>query len=202
MQSTIVTVLLASLAAVVTWKLKPDAPPPPPPPPVVAVQQMGVLTTLRVSYANVLEFNERATQGIPWTQWELRLGGTRVLLVARGECLLGTDLKQAKYEQVLQAERTATLSLPNPKILSARLIHEAKAGGSYFYAITNSGIASFLPGTESQTKAINQALRKGESDVKAACAKPELIEAAKQGAEAVLRPTVSATGWKIQTVWR
>jgi hypothetical protein len=202
MQSTLVTVLLASLAAVAAWQLKPERKQEPQAPPVVSVQEMGTLTTLRVSYANVIEFSERVTQDIPWTQWELRFGGTRVLLIARGECFLGTDLQLARYEQVQPTEKTASLSLPNPKVLSARLNHDAKAGGSYFYAVTNDGVAALLPGTENQTKAMNRALQKGQSEIEAACAKPDLLTAAKRSAEAVLQPTVSATGWKIKTVWR
>ena len=202
MRSTFVTVLLASLAAFASWKLKPEKEQAPSAPPVVSVQEMGTLTTLRVSYANVIEFSERVTQDIPWTQWEFRFGGTRVLLVARGECLLGTDLQSAKYEQIQSAERTATLSLPSPKVLSARLNHDAKTGGSYFYTVTSNGVAALLPGTEGQTNAMNRALQKGQSEIEANCAKPELIAAAKKSAEAVLQPTVSATGWKIRTVWR
>lgn len=202
MQSTLITILLASLAAFAAWKLKPEREQAPPAPPVVSVQEMGMLTTLRVNYANVIEFSERVTQDIPWTQWELRFGGTRVLLIARGECLLGTDLQSAKYEQIQPIEKTATLSLPNPKVLSARLNHDAKNGGSYFYTVTNSGVAALLPGTEGQTKAMNQALHKGQREIEATCANPEHIAAAKKSAEAVLQPTVSATGWKIKTVWR
>ena len=202
MQFTLVTLLLASLAAFAAWQLKPQKEPAPHAPPVVSVQEMGTLTTLRVSYANVIEFSERVTQDIPWTQWELRFGGTRVLLIARGDCFLGTDLQLAKYEQVQPTDKTATLSLPNPKVLSARLNHDAKAGGSYFYAVTNDGVAALLPGTAGQTKAMNRALAKGKSEIEATCATPDLLAAAKRSAEAVLQPTISATGWKIKTVWR
>lgn len=161
-----------------------------------------MLTVLRVSYANVIEFSERMTKDIPWTQWELRFGGTHVLLVARGECFLGTDLQSARYDQIQPNERTATLSLPNPRVLSARLNHDAKTGGSYFYTVTNNGIAALLPGTEGQTKAMTRALQMGQSDIEANCTRPDLIAAARKSAEAVLQPTVSATGWKIKIVWR
>jgi hypothetical protein len=202
MQSTLITVLLAALAAIAAWTLKPEKKQSPPAPPIVSVQEMGTLTTLRVNYANVIEFNERVTKDIPWTQWEFRFGGTRVLLIARGECLLGTNLQLANYEHVQSTEKMATLALPNPTVVSARLNHDAKAGGSYFYTVTNNGVAAFLPGTEGQTKAMNRALQKGQAEIAASCAKPELIEAAKKSAEAVLQPMVSATGWKIKTVWR
>ena len=86
--------------------------------------------------------------------------------------------------------------------MSARLNHDAKAGGSYFYAVTNDGVAALLPGTAGQTKAMNRALAKGQSEIEATCATPDLLAAAKRSAEAVLQPTISATGWKIKTVWR
>jgi hypothetical protein len=202
MQSTFITVLVAILAAVAAWQLKPEKELAPPAPPLVTVQEMGTLATLKLGYANVIEFNERLTQDIPWTQWEFRFGGTRVLLVARGECLIGTDLQLAKYEQLSATNKTATLMLPSPKVLSARLNHDPNTGGSYFYAINNDGIAALLPGTEGQTKAMNRALQKGQSDIEASCAKSDLIIAAKKSAEAVLQPTVSATGWKIKIIWR
>ena len=163
---------------------------------------MGTLVSLKVNYANVIEFNERVTQDIPWTQWELRFGGTSVLLVAKGECLMGTDLKLAKYEQSATAVKTATLVVPHPKVISARLNHDPKSGGSYFYAISRNGIVALVPGTEGQTKAMNSALQKGQSEIEASCARPELIEAARKSAEAVLLPTVSATGWKVAVIWR
>ncbi|WP_395700202.1 DUF4230 domain-containing protein [Aquabacterium sp.] len=196
-----ITLIVAALSAVVAWKIKPEELPASAPP-VLSVQEMGTLTTLRVNYSNVIEFNQQLTQGIPWVNWQFSLGGTRVLLIARGECLLGTDLNLAKYEQTVQVSKTATLSLPIPKVLSARLNHDPKAGGSYFYQVDTNGITALMPGTARQTNAMNQALQKGQGDIEAACGAPELLAAAKRSAESVLRPVVSATGWKIRIAWR
>jgi hypothetical protein len=202
MQSVTITVLVAALAGLAAWHLKPEKMPPPPEPPVVSVQEMGSLTTLRVNYSDVIEFAEKLTQDIPWTQWELRFGGTTVLLIARGDCNLGTDLRSAKYEQVSAADKTATLSLPAPTLISARLNHDPKTGGSRFYTVTSNGIAALIPGSEGQTKAMNKALEKGQKDIEVACARPEYFAAARKSAEAVLLPVVSATGWKVKFVWR
>jgi hypothetical protein len=202
MQNTLITLLLAALAAVTAWKLKPEKEQVPTAPPVVSVQEMGTLATLKVNYANVIEFNDRITQDIPWTQWELRFGGTRVLLLARGECLIGPDLKTAKYEQLSPANKTATLILPSPKVITALLNHDPKTGGSSFYTVDNNGIAALIPGTDNQTKAMNRALQKGQSEIEAACSRPEQMISARKSAEAVLQPVVSTTGWKINIVWR
>lgn len=211
MKSSFVIALVAGLSAFAAWQLKPQKQAPPPaPPPLVSVQAMGALVSLRVNHANVIEFNERVTQDIPWTQWELRLGGTRVLLVARGECLIGTDLTLARYEfpaaaspaNTGTATHIATLVLPQPKVISARLNHDADHGGSYFYSVSSQGVVALVPGTESQTRAVNRALQKAQSEIEASCARPELIDAARKSAEAVLRPAVAATGWQVAVVWR
>lgn len=202
MKSNFVIVLVAGLSAVAAWQLKPEKEQAPSSPPLVSVQEMGTLVSLKVNYSNVIEFNERVTQDIPWTQWELRFGGTRVLLVAKGECLIGTDLTQAKYVQSATAIKTATLVVPNPRVISARLNHDPKNGGSFFYAISTSGIVALVPGTEGQIKAMNTALQKGQGEIETSCARPELIAAARKSAEAVLLPSVSATGWKVAVVWR
>lgn len=202
MRSTTVTLLVGVLAAVAAWNLKPEKKVPPPEPPVISVQEMGSLTTLRVNYSNVIEFTEKLTQDIPWTQWELRFGGTTVLLIARGDCLLGTDLRGAKYEQVSAPDKTATLSLPAPALISARLNHDPKTGGSRFYTATSNGLATLIPGTDGQTKATNKALEKGQKDIEVACARPEYLAAARKSAESVLLPVVSATGWKVKLTWR
>ncbi|MEF8760843.1 MAG: DUF4230 domain-containing protein [Candidatus Accumulibacter sp. UW25] len=205
MNSKVALVLVAGaagLSAITAWQLKPEKEQSPPPPPLVSVQEMGTLVSLKVNYANVLEFNNRITQEIPWTQWEIRFGGTRVLLIARGECLIGTDLRLAKYEQSTFGTKTATLVAPNPQVISARLNHDPKTGGSTFYEASTNGLVALVPGTEEQTKAINLALQKGQSDIEVSCAKPELIAAARKSAEKVLLPTVSATGWKVDIAWR
>ena len=202
MNNKISLVLIAGLSALAAWQLKPEKEQPPPPPPLVSVQEMGTLVSLKVNYANVIDFDKRVTQDIPGTPWELRFGGSRVMLIARGDCLIGTDLKLAKYEQSAVATKTATLVAPTPRVISARLNHDAKTGGSSLYNASTNGLVALVPGTEERTKAINLALQKGQSDIEASCAKPELIEAARKSAEAVLLPTVSATGWKIAIAWR
>lgn len=201
MQSSVAIILLTALAALAGWNLKPEKEPDPQAPPVLSIQEIGSLNTLRVNYSNVIEFSERISTDIPWTQRELRFGSTNVLLIARGECLVGTDLKLAKYEHVAPEEKTATLFLKTPTVISARLNHDSKTGGSHFYTVSNKGLAALLPGTEGQTRAMNLALEKAQKDMDATCNKLEYVAAAKRSAEAVLQPTIGVTGWKIKLAW-
>ena len=79
---------------------------------------------------------------------------------------------------------------------------DATTGGSFFYEVSTTGMVALEPGTDRQIKAMNRALQKGQSEIEASCAEPELLEAARKSAKAVLLPAVSATGWKIALVWR
>jgi len=175
---------------------------PPPQAPLMSLEQMGHLVSVKVNYSNVIESFEKRAQDIPGTPWELRLGGTKVLLVARGDCLVGTDLRLAKYQEVDQSKRSADLVLPAPQTISARVNHASREnGGSYFYAITNSGIEPIVPGSNNQTKATDTALRQAEQDIAKVCSGVDVIATAKKNTEAILLPTFSASGWKINIRW-
>lgn len=193
-----------ALGAIVMWLFGPKKieDRPPPQAPLMSLEQMGHLVSVKVNYSNVIESFEKRTQDIPGTQWELRLGGTKVLLVARGDCLVGTDLRLAKYQEVDQSKRSADLVLPAPKTISARVNHASREnGGSYFYAITNSGIEPIVPGSNNQTKATDTALRQAEQDIAKVCSGVDVIATAKKNTEAILLPTFTASGWKINVRW-
>lgn len=171
-------------------------------PALVALEGMGHLVSLKVRYANVIEFTQQLTQGIPWTQWELRLGGTQVLLVARGECLVGTDMRQARYETVDPAMRTAVLRLPAPATVSARVDHGPRdQGGSYFYAVQGTGIEPLIPGSANRTQAIDAALQRAQQDMERSCQSAGTLATARTHAEDALKPLFTATGWQVQIRW-
>lgn len=176
--------------------------PPPTQPPLMSLEKMGHLVSVKFNYANVIEFTEKITQDIPWTQWELRFGGTRVLLVARGDCLVGTDFRLANYQEVDQDSRSAVLVLPSPKPITARVNHDTREkGGSYFYAVTGTGIEPLIPGTENRAKAIDAALNKAQKEIAKACADSDVLAMAKKNTEAILSPAFSASGWKVNLQW-
>lgn len=199
---TLAIAVCASAAALVTaWVLRPAAAPAMPPA-LASMEGMGHLVSLKVRYANVIAFTQQRTQGIPWTQWELRLGGTQVLLVARGECLVGTDLRGARYTQLDGASRSATLHLPSPTTVSAKVDHGPRdAGGSYFYAVQDTGIEPLIPGTTLRTLAIDTALQQAQADLERSCQTPSTVETARTLAEEALRPLFAATGWQVTVAW-
>ncbi|MCB5187201.1 DUF4230 domain-containing protein [Methylobacillus caricis] len=192
-----------AIGAIGMWLFGKSSPPPPPPqPPLMSLEQMGHLVTVKVNYANVLEFTQKITQDIPWTQWELRFGATKVLLVARGDCLVGTDFRLAKYLEVNKDLRSALLVLPEPKAISARVSHDPQEkGGSYFYAVTGTGIEPIIPGSANRIKAIDLALEAAQKDISRVCSGPDVLATARKNAETTLLPAFSAIGWKVSIRW-
>jgi hypothetical protein len=163
---------------------------------------MGNLVTVKVHYANVLESVEKIARDIPMTPWELRLGGTKVILVARGDCLVGTDIRLAKYQEVKYDLRFAALVLPEPNTISARVNHDSREkGGSYFYAVTGTGLEPIIPGSYNRTKAIDTALAAAQNDIANICSSPDVIATARKNTAAILVSTFSSIGWKVDIRW-
>lgn len=204
------TALLVSIAgaaiigAAATWLLKPKPPESlPPQAPIVSLEKMGHLVSVKVNYSDVIEFTEKRSLDIPWSQWELRLGGTKVLLVARGDCTVATNLSAAKYERINADGRSLTVVLSLPQPLQARVNHDSRVkGGSYFYAITNQGLELLIPDTNNRTQAINNALTRAQNEVERVCTQPQVLEMAKQNAENVLRAIFQTTGWTPIFAWK
>ena len=196
-------VLVAVTAAVITFAfIKQPAERAVPAPPLVALEKMGHLVSLRMNYADVIEFTQPNAVDIPWSQWEVRLGSTRVLLVARGDCTVATDLRQARYEDIDERARTLTIVLPPPSPLQARISHEARnRGGSYFYAVTDQGLQAFIPSAQTRTSAMNNALAAAQKAVQAACNQATVLHTAKENAATVMQATLAATGWTPTIIW-
>lgn len=194
----------AAIGALLAWFFasgQDAAPPPsPPPPPIISLQEMGHLTSVNVSYANVIEFSRQKTLDIPWTQWKIPTGDTKVILVARGDCLVGTDLRLAKYENLDSQAKTVDVALSLPGTISSRVSHVSKEeGGSYFYAVNARGMALLTP--NDRTEAIEAALALAQKEIGQACGASGVLATAKKNTEAVLAPIFTALGWKVQVRW-
>ena len=171
--------------------------------PLISLEKMGHLVSLKVNYADVIEFTERRTQDIPWSQWALDLGGTKVLLIARGDCTIATHLGAAKYQNINAEKRTFTLLLPEPKPMQVRVNHESREkGGSYFYAISSEGLEPLIPDTSNRRMAISNSLGFAQKQIERSCNRPQIRAIAKKNAEQVLSATFQATGWKPTYLWK
>lgn len=202
----IISFLLATslVGAVGTWiATKKNDEQPASGPALISLEKMGQLVSVKLNYSNVIEFLQPRTLDVKGTPWEVRLGGTKVLLVAKGDCTVAADLRYARYENIDVKSQTLTIALPTPAPLQARINHDDRAkGGSYFYTITEHGLQTMLPGLQNSTSAVNGALRRAQNEVEQACKQPEVLSMAKMNAEAVLSGMFLATGWRAKFVWK
>jgi hypothetical protein len=170
--------------------------------PLIELEKMGDLATVKINYSDVIEFTEKRTQEIPWTRWELSLGGTKVLLVAKGDCVVATNFKLAKYVNIDQKNHTLSLTLQQPKSLSARINHDSREkGGSYFYAINNQGLEVINPDSSNRIDAINNGLKFAQAQVERVCTRPEVVATARKNTEELLSSTFKVLGWKAKFLW-
>lgn len=199
----IFSVLVIASAIVAADRLIPKAEAPVPTvTPMVAIEKMGDLVSLRVNYADVIDVADRNSIDMPFNR-EIRLGKTTVLMVAKGDCTLATNLSLAKFGGIDHAAHTITVTLPRPRALSVRVNHDTKEkGGSYFYSMTEQGMTTLFKGDDKKTGVYDKALAKAQSELQAACTSSGNIAAAKQNAEVVLRSMYLSTGWKPSFIWQ
>jgi hypothetical protein len=189
------------VGAGVAWHFKraPEAQPPP----LVSIEKMGHLVSVKVNYADIVDFTLPRELAIPGTNKKVHYGGTTVLLIAKGDCSVATDLRLAKYDAVDTTNRRLTVVLPLPTTLDARVNHSApEQGGSHLYAIKNNGLEALIPDQTNHNEAIDKAFATAETRVASACMSATAIDAAKQNAENVLRGMFKATGWDVVINWR
>lgn len=170
--------------------------------PVVSFENMGHLVALKMNYSDVIEHTEQRKQAIPLTGYDLILGSSRVLLVAKGDCSIATDLRQVQYGSSNPETKQVTLRVPLPKPLSIRINHDAKAqGGSYLYTISNSGVEPLLADSSNQRDAIARVFVEAETKIGQACNQPSVIEQAKTNTSTVLASMFQAVGWTAVIQW-
>ena len=186
------------------WLLGPKPKEPPPnQAPLISLEKMGYLTSIKVNYSDVIAFDLKNALAIPGMPWNLKLGSTDVLLVAKGDCTVATDLRLAKYESTNPDAHTLSLVLQAPKSILARVNHSPRAqGGSYLYSITETGLQWFIPGNKNEINAVNKAFEFTEKEIVKVCSRADVIADAKKNTEDVLTPTFQAVGWKVTFIWK
>lgn len=196
--SAIAAVMGASLVGVYMSQQQPE----PIQKPVVSFENMGHLVALKMNYSDVIEHTEQRKQAIPLTGYDLILGSSRVLLVAKGDCSIATDLRQVQYSSSNPDTQQVTLRVPLPKPLSIRINHDDKAqGGSYLYTISNSGVEPLLADSSNQRDAIARVFFEAETKIGQVCNQPSVIEQAKTNTSTVLLSMFQAVGWTAVIQW-
>jgi hypothetical protein len=157
-------------------------------PTIERVRELSALTTLRVDVADAFV-----------TELRGRTGGTTVVLVVRGEVVIGVDLAGARFESVDGQGRSAVLALPQPQVQFARLDHER----TKLVGVWPGGLWTIVPGgADADAAAVNAAYREAQRAVVGAADDPELAGRARRQAEAVLRTFFGALGWDVRVRWK
>lgn len=199
----LVVVALVSLAAGAgaVWLLKSRASSPPPL--IATIENLGHLVTVRANVADVIRISKPRAMDVPGTGYEIRYGGTTVLLIAKGDCSIATDMRMAKYESIDTSNRTIRVVLPAPTLFSVRVNHApATQGGSELYELTNDGLEAIIPDDSNRKGAIDKAYGEAEKRIRSACTRPDILGQAKQNTEAILAGLFTPVGWTATVEWR
>jgi len=187
----------------IAWWGKSSPKSPVEPPSLNTIENMGHLVTVRVHSSDIIDFTLPRAVDVPMTDYEIRYGGTTILLIAKRDCSLASDLRLAKYESTDTERRHVTLVLPSPKAPSPRVNHGSpENGGSRLYRIENNALEALIPDQSNRTQAIDKAYAKAEARVTAASASADLIQLAKKNTEVLLEGVYEGAGWSVTSKWR
>jgi hypothetical protein len=119
------------------------------------------------------------------------------VVLVNGELELGTDLKLARWQDVDNDKRTATLSLADPVVQRARLDLEQTS----VYRIDRRGFWLMVPSVEASRVVVNLAMAEAQRVVESAGEQPELADRTRQRTEQVISQFFIAAGWGVKVVW-
>jgi hypothetical protein len=180
--------LLAAQAAALLRAWDPGARETPPSfgspgPTVVQLERLRQLVSTRVHVADVLVGESRWLEG----SW-----------VIQGDALLAVDMARAEVKDRDEKARTATIVLPRPAVLSARVNHER----SRQWDIKSRSWVPLAGSLLGDRRAIEQeAMREAQRLVERAAGTEDNAAAARRGAESMLAEFYRAVGWQVSVRW-
>ena len=155
-----------------------------PGPTVVQLERLRQLVSTRVHVADVLVGESRWLEG----SW-----------IIQGDALLAVDMSQAEVKDRDEKARTATIILPHPAVLSARVNHER----SQQWDIKSRSWIPLAGALLGDRRAIEQqAMRQAQQLVERAAGTEDNAAAARRGAETMLAEFYRAVGWQVSVCWK
>jgi hypothetical protein len=155
-----------------------------PGPTVVQLERLQQLVSTRVRVADVLVGESRWLEG----SW-----------IIQGDALLAVDMSKAEVKDRDEKVRTATIILPHPAVLSARVNHERSQqwdikGRSWI------PLASLVLGD--RTAMEKQAMLQAQQLVERAAGSDSHKTTARHGAASMLAEFYRAVGWHVSVQWK
>jgi hypothetical protein len=162
--------------------------PPPEPQPIVIQSQgptierlesLARLVTLRIGVADVLVGTGPNCRGA----W-----------LIRGDALLAVDLSKTAITEKDETIRRATIRLPLPEVLHARVDHSR----TKTWEVKNT---SWIPWASEQDRLRDDVMREAQQLVEHAASSSENLQQAKTTTETVIRNFFSELGWNVSVAW-
>jgi len=155
-----------------------------PGPTVVQLERLQQLVSTRVHVADVLVGESR------WLErcW-----------IIMGDALLAVDMSKAEVKERDEKARTATIILPHPAVLSARVNHER----SQQWDIKSRSWIPLAGALLGDRRAIEQqAMREAQRLVERAAGTEDNAATARQSAASMLADFYQAVGWHVSVQWK
>ena len=151
-------------------------------PTVEEIESLSELVTNRVYVADILKGANKDYEGI----WAIN-----------GDALITIDLSQATISDEDEEAKTATITLPLPKVVSARVDHERTKNGGI------KGVRfALLRNPKNRVKIVDDAMQEAQAVVKKAANRPEIIENAKKQAKLNIQILYLKVGWNVGVKWQ
>jgi Protein of unknown function (DUF4230) len=160
-----------------------------PPPPIVVTSQgptierlerLSQLVTSRVYIADVLIGEGEGCRGA----W-----------LIRGDALIATNLNRAVIAETDESAKRATIRLPQPEVLQARVDHER----TRTWEVSR---MTWLPWNANQDRLRDEVMLQAQRLVAQAAGSKENIEQAKRAAEIIIGALYEHVGWEVHVVWQ
>jgi hypothetical protein len=153
-------------------------------PTVVQLERLAYLVSSRVHVADVLVGESRWLQG----SW-----------IIQGDALIGVDMSKSEVVEKDEKARAATIVLPRPAVLSARVNHEKSQQWDIRSRSWIPVAGSLLGDRPAMEK---QAMLEAQRLVERAASTEDFMASARQGVEGMLGEFYRGVGWRVAVRWK
>lgn len=152
-------------------------------PTITELENLGHLTVVRVHVADVIEGEQSLWYGTVKGAW-----------IIRGDALLAVDMRRARILAKDESSRTATISLPPPSVLEARVDHDV----TRTYRVDR----GFFVSTQDESNLRDHAMRQAQMFVEQSAGSEDSMAKARETAEKLLRQFYALVGWTVTVEWQ
>ena len=151
-------------------------------PTIEEIETLSELVTNRVYVADILKGSNKDYEGV----WAVN-----------GDALISVDLANAVISNQNDIEKTVTITLPMPEVISARVDHNRTIHGGI------KGVRfALLRNPKNRESMLDEVMKEAQAVVEKAANKPELIENAQKQAQASLQHLYHKMGWNVSVKWQ